>query len=446
MNIFRLKIVATAILIIVGAALVITFIKPESEYHNDTLTLDFGDYTIDSIKAASDSDAMSALESLCSDKGYPITYDSESNIKTINGLPGAGDFRTWQLFTLDENNHWSKYTGDPNHILVTQTRGISWGLCENGGTPTPMVDSTGASYYNLGTATRVVCLAPSCTETVCALGGENLIVGTDMYSNYPASIQYKRDLGLIAEIGSYTTPNFESIVSLDPDLVIGIASQYNHKNTILKLREIGINGVLVGDGEDLKTVYDNTYMTGVAMGMDTAARDITLKLKEQVEQTYGFVHSYHNKPSVMTALSDDKSPWVAGTNTYISDIYSKSGAKNTFEGSINGWKPVNSEVIVQKNPTLIIVISQIAATESNYNEMIANLPEEWKSTDAYANGNIYMVSGPAEDLLSRPSTRVAQLTEILGRMFHEDSFPTVIEIPKYFSDNYTDFLTYSKDL
>ena len=133
-------------------------------------------------------------------------------------------------------------------------------------------------------------------------------------------------------------------------------------------------------------------------------------------------------------------------DTYISDCYSKSGALNAFQGSVDGWKQISAEEVVKINPSIIIVISQFTANEHNYNEMMANLSEEWKSTTAYKEGNIYMVSGMSEDLFSRPSTRLAQLTEIIGRMFHEDAFTEHITVPKYFGDNYTDFITYSKEL
>ena len=82
----------------------------------------------------------------------------------------------------------------------------------------------------------------------------------------------------------------------------------------------------------------------------------------------------------------------------------------------------------------------------NYDFIMANLPEEWKSTDAYKDGKIYMVCGSAADLMQRPSTRLAQATELVGRIFHEDSFPDKITIPKFFGNEYTNYLTYSKTL
>ena len=446
MKVTQLKLLVSIVLITIGLSLGIYYVQVPQPSDDGVMTLDFGNYDVQTAPVNDNVNANEALMEMCGKLSYEVVLDGDGNVKQINGKPEAGDSRTWGVYTLNSSYKWERYDGDSASLTVKSGSRVSWALCGSGETPTPCLDSTGKSFYGWDPAKRIVCLAPSCTETVCALGGEDLIVGVDMYSNFPTSIIQKKEAGLIAEVGSYTTPNFETIVELEPDLVIGISSQYFHTKTIEKLREIGINGIVVSDGEDLQSVYDNTYMTGIAMGFDDAAKSVTLKLKEQVEQTYAITSSSPGRPVVMTALSYDKSPWVAGTDTYISDCYSKSGAYNVFQGRVEGWKMISAEEIVKYDPTLIIVISGLEATQSNYDMMMSNLPEEWKSTSAYDSGKIYLVSGMSEDLFSRPSTRLAQLTELLGRMFHEDAFSEKISVPMYFGDNYTDFITYSKEL
>ena len=446
MKVTQLKLLISVIFVVAGLTLGVYYVQIPSSTGEGVMTLDFGNYEIKTMSVDGEINANEALINMCGELGYDIDFDVDGSVIGINGLPEAGDSRVWGVYTLNSSYNWVKYTDDSSTLTIKEGDKISWALRNENERPTPCVDSTGTSFYGWKTATRIVCLAPSCTETVCALGGEDLIVGVDMYSNYPTSIIQKKDAGLIAETGTYTTPNFETIVELEPDLVIGIASQFNHVKTVEKLREVGVNGIVVSDGEDLQSVYDNTYMTGVAMGYTDAAKTITMELKEQVEQTYTYISATSGRPTVMTALSSDKAPWVAGTSTYVSDCYSKSGASNAFQGTVDGWKQISAEEVVKINPSIIIVISQLEADESNYESMMANLSEEWKSTTAYKEGKIYMVSGMSEDLFSRPSTRLAQLTEILGRMFHEDVFPDKITVPMYYSDNYTDYLTYSKEL
>ncbi len=444
MNVTLLKVLISVIVVSAGLYLGVTMTSDISSSDSGTMTLDFGNFDIKSTQAAG-GNAVEALTSMCDEYGYLVTFDSDHNVETINGCPGIGDSREWGLYTWGDSG-WEKYSGDPADLKLNSTSIVSWALCEEGGTPTPATDASGYNYYNLGEIKTIVCLAPSCTETVCALGGEDMIIGTDYYSNYPSSVYYKRTvLHTIADTGTYTTPNYEIIVKLNPDLVIGIASQNSHTKTIEKLRTVGINGVVTYDGEDLQSVYNNTYMVGIAMGLTDEATKLTQRLEEQVEQTYSAVSGISDRPSVMTALSIDKSPYVAGNYTYLNDIYGKSGSTNAFS-SMNGWRQATSEKIVEYSPERIIIMSEVEVTESDYETVINNLPTEWKSTAAYASGDIYIIWGSANDMLSRPSTRLAQVTELLGRMFHEDAFLDVIHIPKIVGDNYTDYLIYSKEL
>lgn len=61
---------------------------------------------------------------------------------------------------------------------------------------------------------RIVSLLPSLTETVCALGQCQKLVGVDRYSNWPGSI------AKLPRMGGGIDPNIESVVAVKPDLVL----------------------------------------------------------------------------------------------------------------------------------------------------------------------------------------------------------------------------------
>ena len=65
---------------------------------------------------------------------------------------------------------------------------------------------------------RVISLLPSLTESVCALGACERLVGADRYSNWPESVQR------LPKVGGGVDPNIESIVALRPDVVLASAS------------------------------------------------------------------------------------------------------------------------------------------------------------------------------------------------------------------------------
>ena len=68
----------------------------------------------------------------------------------------------------------------------------------------------------LGTATTIISLAPSITESIYCLGLEEELIGVTTYCNYPEQAKEKEI------VGSLIKPNVEKIFSLRPDLVLAV--------------------------------------------------------------------------------------------------------------------------------------------------------------------------------------------------------------------------------
>src|SRR5256885_6236340 len=72
---------------------------------------------------------------------------------------------------------------------------------------------------------RLVCLAPSITDTVYALGRGDDIVGITDYTEYPPEARQK------PSVGGVINPSLEKLVSLKPDLVLAVGDLNNHDLT-----------------------------------------------------------------------------------------------------------------------------------------------------------------------------------------------------------------------
>ena len=64
------------------------------------------------------------------------------------------------------------------------------------------------------TTDRLVCLTPSVTEIVFALGCGDRVVGVSSWATYPPEATTK------VKLGGYSNPNFERLIALRPDQVI----------------------------------------------------------------------------------------------------------------------------------------------------------------------------------------------------------------------------------
>jgi len=75
-------------------------------------------------------------------------------------------------------------------------------------------DDRGAAVTLLAPPQRIVSLLPSLTESVCALGACAHLVGTDRFSNAPASVI------ALPKLGGIDDAQIERIVALKPDVVL----------------------------------------------------------------------------------------------------------------------------------------------------------------------------------------------------------------------------------
>ena len=67
---------------------------------------------------------------------------------------------------------------------------------------------------------RIVSLAPSCTEILFALEWGSKVVGVDEYSDYPPEVREGVKAGDLTVVGSFAEISIETVVGLEPDLVL----------------------------------------------------------------------------------------------------------------------------------------------------------------------------------------------------------------------------------
>jgi ABC-type Fe3+-hydroxamate transport system, periplasmic component len=444
------KLTITVVLILIGASLAVVFSSNTSSMAlSNGIIVDFGgrEITFSNVDTDETPDAFSALQFVCEKEGFDLVTEGYEVI-TVNSYPGSGSPDTWGLYITSIGKiEWEKTEADPSTILIENYSAVAWGLFSGDEFPTPAVDGSGVNYYNYDQPRRTISLAPSCTETLCSVGGVNTIVGTDQYSNYPHAVVEGQNAGKITIVGGYTNPSYELIVQQNPDLVVCIASQASHMVIAEKLRNIGIDVIVTFDGEDIETVLNNIYMVGTGIGYTLTTERTLSDITEAMDEIQETLNSHFQiqYPNAMIALSAVKSPWVAGTNTYISDILTFTYSGNVYSAE-NGWVQVNSESIMQYNPSVIIVVGSDYLSSDDYRKFMDSLPAEWKNTGAYRTGEIYVFSEITADVASRPGPRIAQLTELTARILHPDAFDDGIMIPKCIGYGYEHYLTITKDL
>lgn len=391
---------------------------------------------------------MGALMEACSVRGYDITIDEDGRVYSVDNRPELLNVE-WGMYILNDLGVWIQ-VNDPDTYMVHGENIISWARTGSGSEMMPAVDGTGFTYYSyadqgrniMGDKLRIVTLSPSVTETVCAVGGLEFIVGTDRYSDYPNRLMEYRDTGRISVVGGYTDPNFEKIVSEDPDIVFLDGGTGEHVTMADKLRKAGMNCVVLYTAEDTDDLLKNLWICASAIGFPEHGNEYIADVTEAMADICRIADLSDRKVFVSLGISD--SPYTAGSNTYVTNMIESLGARNIFAEDSSSWFMVSKEIVYERQPDIIIIIydTEEITSQREYRKLVSNFNDLWKQTPAYENGEIYVFSGDAASLLSRAGARLPESLELLGKIMDPDSFiqadPTDVVGVKYYNDSYND--------
>jgi len=451
MDAVRIKLVASGIivLLVMVAVPVLGFTTASSD-PKQGMIIDFGywDVVWNEMSFTEDMDGYDALQEACRMLGYGCVILDDGTVYSINDQVNLVGI-SWGMYVLSEGG-WTET--DPATLAASEHDVLCWARASGAGTVIPGVDATGFTYFSYGQETAgdregpsIVTLAPSVTEILAFVGASNLIVGTDLYSDYPLDIAEGRDDGRITVIGGYTDPNYEWIMKLAPDIVFCDGGTGEHVIMAEKLRRSGIDCVVLYEGTDIGTLYDNIWIAASAVGMPGNANAGIRELRASMDAVSGIAGITNRK--VFVALSTASSPWTAGSDTFISDVIANAGGRGAFDSQSSSWFMVSKEQIYAKQPDIMIIMSEIqVSTDDDYRKVLDALDPTWKATPAYLNGDVFVFSGEANDILSRPGPRLAEAAELIAKILNPEGFRLLDPmdvVPMFFDDTYRDYLKYS---
>lgn len=255
-----------------------------------------------------------------------------------------------------------------------------------------IVDDAGQRTAFDAAPTRIVSLLPSLTETVCALGACDRLVGVDRYSNWPAAVR------ALPVLGGGLDPNVEAVVALKPDVVlIGTSSRAS-----VRLRALGLKVVALEPktraamrhttellGELLQVGGAGALLRQIDAGVQTAASSVPEAARG--ERVY-----YEITPA----------PHAAGRGTFIDDLMRALGLVNIIDERLGPYPRINPELVVRLDPDLIIVSQQSAADLSRR--------PGWGALRALRRGQVCEFNAQERDILVRPGPRMPEAARLLA--------------------------------
>lgn len=449
-DVTKIKVIVTVAIILIGAVGAICLNGLGSNatmYRSQGILIDFGGnltlWTDADLKVNDDPvELLNNVKAEYSPDGYSYTImDGKVTDMTYSDIdyPNTSE-KSWGLWYVNVGE-FDAVKSDTYNISVSDYTIVIWAYTTADGTPSIAVDATATSIYGYSLPNGVVTLSPVCTEMVNAIGAVFKIIGTDSYSNYPLYIEQGHQNKTIAIVGSYTDPSYEAIMNTGAEMVFCDASTYNDVQMAGMLRASNVNSVVLYSGDSVETIEKNAFITGIAIGYEGGSVSFLERMDYAVSSIQNKV-SGHDGMSVMVALSNDPSPWVSGNSTYIDDFIKRINGENSYSDVV-GWKNITAESIVKKNPECIIIIDDGRYTVDEYDMMMSQLSNEWRSTDAYKNGRIYLLCEDLGEMAQRAGPRACQLMEIMSYIVCPDAYPDM-DIPKAIGDDFREYLNYSK--
>jgi iron complex transport system substrate-binding protein len=250
-------------------------------------------------------------------------------------------------------------------------------------------------------ANRIVSLAPHATELLFAAGAGRQVVGVDSYSDYPPAAQH------LPTVGSSASVSLESILALQPDLVVAWQSG-NVATQIEQLIKLGIP-VFYSEPRHLEDIASNLQRLGRLSGTGTTADAAARAFRDGYRQ---LAREYTQAAPVRTFYQIWHRPLMTVNGEHlISQVIRLCGGRNIFAGLHSLAPAVNPEAVLQADPQIIIA-SGIAAERPDWLENW----RAWPRIAAVRNHQLYTID---PDLIQRQTPRILDGAKIMCRQLQQ---------------------------
>ena len=252
---------------------------------------------------------------------------------------------------------------------------------------------------------RIICLAPSITETVFALGRGADVIGVTDYTEYPPEARLK------TTVGGLVDPSTEKIISLHPDLVFA-TREINRRETVEGLERLGIS-VFVIEPQGLKGILASILDIGKALNCSREAEALVRQIDEKRRQVAARVEGLP-RPKVFVLIWHD--PVVtAGSKAFITEVISAAGGESATADIPQAWPRISLEEVLRRSPDFLLLVKG-----SHQGVTLDELKQRagWNRLKAVQQNRVIYT----DERLEHSSPLVFDALEDLARKLHPEAF------------------------
>lgn len=250
---------------------------------------------------------------------------------------------------------------------------------------------------------RIVCLIPSATEALFALGLGDRIVARSAWCDWPPEALRLPSVGRQEDLSP------EKVADLRPDLVV----VWKHLPALQQaLTEVFRLRIVVPSTETKDSVFDGVRDLARAAGVPGRGEALVAEMRRGLDAARA---RFAGRPRRRVLVVLDRNPLFApGPASFVDELLAIVGADNVAaEPGAPAWAPFSAEKILDWNPDVVLDFSLgDPSTADAAREYWARFP----TVAAVRDGRVRLAAG---GVLVRPGPRMAAVAELLGRWIHD---------------------------
>jgi iron complex transport system substrate-binding protein len=260
-------------------------------------------------------------------------------------------------------------------------------------------DETGRSVTVPDHPHRIICLVPSITDSVFSLGAADDVVAISDYVKYPPEALVK------PSVGSISNPSMETILSLHPDLVLGMPKS-NQRSVLDQIQSLGIPVYLV-DPHGIAGILQSITSLGQAINREPQAAAVVARLLQRIAAVRA---SVQGKPVIKVFAPVSYDPVITiGKGAFITEIIEAAGGQSITADLAQEWPQISMEAVVARAPEALLLVHGGRITI----DLLKDRPG-WNALPAVRERRVYFLDRRIEF----PSPVAIDALEDLAKQFH----------------------------
>lgn len=264
----------------------------------------------------------------------------------------------------------------------------------------PAAQSTGFSDN-----AKIVSLNGTISEILVDLGFEENIVGVDVASNYPASLQEKPKVGHSRQLSA------EGILALAPDVVIATSEDIKPE-LAQQIRSTGVKLLLFDHHFSSNGTKELIRSMADSLDRKKKGDSILVALQFDLEKVEA-IEKKEPKPKVLFIYARGTGTMmVAGKNTQVEKMIELAGGVNAVD-DFTEFRPLTAEALVAANPDVILLFDSGLSSLGGVDGLLE--VQGIRQTNAGKNKKFVEMEG---QFLTGFSQRLGKAVEELAKRIH----------------------------